>query len=234
MDAILTFLLEKSPYAIWLLVGGCAVWLYSRLKNKGEKAKDRADDAHEKMEKLPCKEHGEKIDKLSALPDKVGELPCKKHEEKMDILVALDAKVDGILQTMQTLGGGKKNLIQAYSPINISEYGNTVSEEIELKKYIGENWEYISNMIDQNAKSMNLYDIQQFCFNLVVSEPEKVLSPQGYDAVKSKAYLEGIAAIQILQLTSILIRNKYFEENGLSIDDIDIHDPNKMNPPTPL
>jgi len=143
----------------------------------------------------------------------------------MDVLVALNAKVDGILEAIQTMGGGRKSLVQTFSPLNISEYGKRVSDEIGLEKYIDDNWEYISSHISSNSESLNLYDIQQLCFNMTLIDPERTLSTKGYDIVKSKAYLEGMSAVSMLQLASIIIRNKYFEENKLNIDDIDEYTP---------
>jgi hypothetical protein len=188
-----------------------------------------------KLRHQPCKEHSKKIDDIIPLVTKVKELPCKRHEDKMDVLISLDskvngldAKINGILQAIQIFGNNKP-LVQSQSPVNVSPYGKQIAEDLELDKYINENWNFISNYIKDNSVSLNLYDIQQLCFNLTIIEAENVLSEEGYDKVKLRAYKEGLPVVSILQLASIMIRNKYFEENGLDTEDIDKHTPNKTN-----
>jgi hypothetical protein len=74
---------------------------------------------------------------------------------------------------------------------------------------------------------MNPYDIQQLCLNYVLIGTDNVLSREGHDRVKSKAFILGIAIFDLLQAASILIRDRFFKENDINISDIDQYDPEK-------
>jgi hypothetical protein len=213
MDAILNFMLEKWPYAVWIMVGGIIVYLYFTIKNK-------ADNAHQKIDNLPCDIHKGRLNKY--------EDSLNKCNEKMNTIEVLNAKFDVMMQTLQTLTGGKgKSIIQSFSPISLTEYGKGLAEELNMEKYISHNWEAISNYIKDNSESMNPYDIQQLCLNYVLIETDKVLSKEGHDRVKSKAFILGIAIFDLLQAASILIRDRFFKENNINISDIDQYDPEK-------
>lgn len=56
MESLLSFMMEKWPYAVWVAVGGIIVYLYFTIKNK-------ADNAHAKIDNLPCGTHKETLDK---------------------------------------------------------------------------------------------------------------------------------------------------------------------------
>ncbi|MDL2323228.1 hypothetical protein LJC52_04490 [Bacteroidales bacterium OttesenSCG-928-A17] len=183
----------------------------------------------------PCSSHEEKIGKISSSVEKINTLPCtrhenflNKHQEKISAIEAMNAKLDGILSTLQSMGGGNNPLLQAHSPISLTPYGKDLVTELNLEKYIDENWAKISKYIEENSSSMNPYDIQQLCFNYTVVKPDDVLSIEGYDRVKSKAYLMGIPSVNLLQATSILIRDRYFKEHSIDVMDIDRHDPSKI------
>jgi len=205
MESFLSFLLEKWPYGIWIVIGGIVVYLYMTIKQKANDADKNADEAHIKIEKLPC----------------------EKHLEKVDSIDAINAKVDGILQAIQMLGGNNQRpLIMSHSPISLTDYGRELSKELDLESHIRSNWNATSEYIETHSESMNPYDIQQLCLNYVVSHPEEVLSKDGYDKVKSKAYQIGTQVIYILQAAAIIVRDTYFKEHNINVDDVDKHDPN--------
>ena len=241
MDAIITYLAENWISGIWLIVGGAIVWIYWDIKNKAGKAKDKAEDAHSKIGELPCDRNAEKISNIETvnvkieervieIRDRISELPCEKHAEKISVLEAMNAKLDGMMQVLQSIRKGNENsgaMFQSQSPINLTEYGQSIIDSVNAMDYIDSNWEMISGNIEKNAVSKNPYDIQQYCFDYVLLNAESVLSKEGHDKAKTKAYELGIPIINILQAAAILIRNKYFEGHDMNIADIDEHDPNK-------
>jgi hypothetical protein len=213
MDVLFSFMLEKWPYAVWIAVGGVIVYLYFTVKNK-------TDNAHSKISNLPCDTHKETLNKY--------EESLNRCNEKINIIDVLNAKFDVMMQTLQTLTGGKgKSIIQSFSPISLTEYGKELAEELNLEKYISNNWETISKYIKDNSESMNPYDIQQLCMNYVLIEPDTVLSREGHDRVKSMAFILGTAIFDLFQAASILIRDRFFKENSINISEIDRYDPEK-------
>jgi len=199
MDAIITFLLDNWAGAIWMIIGGVIAWLCRGFKVK-------SDEAHTRLDKLPCDKHSEKINQVDVV----------------------NAKLDGITNMVQMLiqkNSGNNEIFQVQSPIGLTPYGIEIAKELEWSKRITDNWEVISNRIDENAESMNPYDIQQFCMNYIIANPEEILTEQGYDKLKLKAYEIGIPAITLLNGASLLIRDKYFDERNLDLGEIDAHTP---------
>lgn len=208
-EILINDFLNKYPASFWIfigiIVGGALVYLYILIKKSSKRSK-------------------------KAMKEVRG-LPCDLHSEKLNKIDAVDAKIDGIMQTLQLMSGlSKKNsIIQAQSPVNLTNYGRKLIEELEIPNIINENWNIISKYVEDNSKSMNPYDIQQFCFNYVFSKASDVLGEKGHDAVKNKAYELGLPSINILQGVAILIRNRYFEEHNIGISEVDKHDPTKNN-----
>lgn len=208
-DQLTNNFLNKYPASFWIfigiVVGGALVYMFIMVRKSVRKSKKAMKE--------------------------VKNLPCSLHSEKLNKIDAVDAKIDGIMQTLQLMSGLNKgkNIIQAQSPVNLTKYGKSLIDELKMSERIDENWNTISKCIEDNSKSMNPYDIQQFCFNYVITNTSEVIGSQGYDDVKKKAYTLGIPAINILQGVAILIRNKYFEEHQIDVKEVDEHDPDKNN-----
>lgn len=203
---LLIFLINNWTGGIWVFVGGAIVWLYNSVRSSADKAKRSADDAHVKIEKLPC----------------------DKYHDKINGIDVVNAKLDGVLQAIQLLsqvGSGKNKVIQSNSPITLTDFGRNLAEELSMMKYINKNRGSISGYIEENSKSLNPYDIQQLCFNYVLTNPEDVLTHEGYEKVKYKAFDIGEPVISLMQAASILIRDRYFKEKDMTVGDIDAHDP---------
>jgi len=211
MDSTIAFLLDNWPYAIWIVIGGIIVYFYFIIKNKGE-------NAHTRIDNLPCKAHD---DLLTKFDDKLN-----IQNEKLNKIDVLDGKFDVLIQALR-VGTTRKGeqIITFKSPIALSEYGKTLAKELSMEDYISRNWEIISKYIEANSESMNPYDIQQFCFNFVLAKTDEVLSREGYEKVKSKAFILGIAVFDLLQAAAVIIRDRFFEEHKINISEIDQYDP---------
>ena len=181
-----------------------------------------------KVRNLPCTAHSEGIDKIKPLEVKIDSLPCGNHHSKIDNLIALTNRIDGNLSALTAFIKPERSVFETKSPITVSDYGNRISTELGLNSYIDKNWDFIIHYVDEQAESKNPYDIQQICFNLAMSEPVKVLSDEGFDALKRKAYNEGVLLHSFQQLVGILVRERYFKERGIDVWEIDNHDPSKQ------
>jgi len=208
MDSLLTFFIEKWPYAVWIIIGGVIVTFYFKIKN-------RADNAHTRMDNLPCKAHD---DLLVKLDDKLDMQNEKIHEIK-----TLNDKLDLIIQKLPgfPVGVGKSAIIKSSSPVSLSDYGKQLVVELNMENYISDNWRTISNNIEENSKSLNPYDIQQFCINYVLVKPDEVLSIAGNESVKSKAFKLGMESSDLLQAAAIIIRDRFFKEHNIDISELD-------------
>jgi hypothetical protein len=208
------------------------VWLYFQIQNKANKATDEASDAHDKIDRLPCDSHEKRISSIDVtntkldgivqeVYNKIDKLPCVSHGEKINSIGMMNAKLDGIVQMLQLSAPQNKSVIMSQSPIKLTDFGKQLVKDIGISSYVDINWGLISDHITKNSTSMNLYDIQQYCFNYVLTEPEYTLTKDGYDKLKSKAFSTGLSVFSLLQAVSLVIRDRYFEEHGLNVEELD-------------
>jgi membrane-associated HD superfamily phosphohydrolase len=139
----------------------------------------------------------------------------------------LNAKIDIIMQMVLVKPEKKSSIIQSHSPLSLTDYGKQLIYELNVENYLSENWEYISKYITENSKSMNPYDIQQLCFNFIIVNAGKILTQEGYEKLKLKAFNLGIPDGSLLQGVSLVIRDRYFQECNIDLEEIDKNSPQK-------
>ena len=88
------------------------------------------------------------------------------------------------------------------------------------------NWMRIKFLIEENAQSKNPYDIQQFCIEQAVVFPEKFLKEEELAKIKLDAYNSGSSLTSYMKVIAVMARDRYFEEKGINVTDVDIYDPN--------
>lgn len=116
---------------------------------------------------------------------------------------------------------------QSKSPITLTEEGSRVSDELNIKRIIQNNWEEINKKIKQILKKEdNPYNIQQICFD-IGKRYSKITSESEFDYIKTYAFKRGYNLYDFDILFGIEIRDTYFEQEGITVSDIDIHDPLK-------
>ena len=229
MNPVIDFLLKKWPYAFWLLVGGFAVWMYFLVANKASKAKKSADDAHKKIDNLPCDKHKEYIENQK---DNYRDLDLKI--EKMGYGIEYMAKSvsdmsRGLIAVSEKL---KLNVIpatpltQTMSPLTLTERGNAKVSELGIDYMIDNNWDKISSLIEEKSESKNPYDIQQLCTEEALLFPEKFLNQNDIDKLKHDAYLNGEIFQSYMRVIAVLVRDRFFDEHNIDISGVDKNDPN--------
>ena len=200
MDAILSDIFERLPIGAIIIFAiiGAAFW---------------AGSVWRKVKTLPCKDHEEELKKISDIASEIS---------------SLNGKVSVLLMDRGS-SSTDKVAWESNSPIRISSYGKGISESVGLEKFVNDNWDFTYEYIHNRTKgSMNPYDIQQVCFDVAFLESEKVLSTEGFDKLRLKAFSEGVALYDFQRLVGLIARNKYFDQLGINIEEIDKHDPNKQ------
>ena len=187
---------------------------------------------------LQCKEHAAELKALSTISAKVESLQCQQHAADVKELKTLelvvskfDGKLNGILAGLNasnSISSGAP-LVQSQSPLKITSRGQTIADELKIKERISENWAFVNDYINEKASSGNFYDIQQALFDMLLLEAENVLSKEGFDALKFRAFKEGLALYSLQQLAGLVARDMYFEKVGIDIDEIDKYDPTKQD-----
>lgn len=175
---------------------------------------------------------------------RIENLPCTKHEEKIDGHISnhgsmeaniarmattiefIQKSIDGLTQTIQS---NNKNLAdpftQTHSPLSVTPLGMEMVEETGLSKMIDRNWESVNRLIEENATSMNPYDIQQFCIEQAVVYPERFLLAEDLDKIKMHAYTTGNSLTSYMKVVAVLARDRYFSEHGIDIQEVDANNP---------
>ena len=89
------------------------------------------------------------------------------------------------------------------------------------------NWERIGTLIEKEAGSKNPYDIQQFCIEQAVVFPEKFLSEEQVNVLKTDAYKMGLPLTSYMNVVAVMARDRYFKEHGIDVSEVDKTAPNK-------
>lgn len=169
---------------------------------------------------------------------RIDTLPCDTHKEKMHehenavgrIETALEYIQKNIESLSQSIQSNNKGIVtdpftQTHSPLSLTEKGKEIAENLGLRKMIDKKWAEINMLIKDNANSLNPYDIQQFCIEQAIVYPEKFLCQEDLEKMKNEAYRTGILLTSYMRVIAVLSRDRYFEENGIDVSEVDASDP---------
>lgn len=167
--------------------------------------------------------------KLITVEEKVEKLPCDARLERIH---KLEANIS-ILELMKVDISLMKNklipdtLTATHSPISLTEAGKVVAEEIKIKEAVDANKDNILKYIDENSESMNAYDIQQLCIETASIALDRFFLNEDIDRIKTHAFQNGNPLSVYGRLIGVLIRDIYFDERKIDIEEVDKHDPLK-------
>ncbi|KAA6327394.1 hypothetical protein EZS27_023617 [termite gut metagenome] len=206
MNAVICYLITFAPItviAIWALI------YVFRIFRRITKDYDKIQETKEKVDNLPCDSHVKNIDSIlshqNSFKNEIGEVKTSvfSMREKMgghgEDIVKITTSIDYIRQIMDTFiqnsqksnKGTKKRLTQTQSPLSITKYGYGIMEKLGIYEMIDANWSNICYYIEENLKSKNPYDIQQFLIESIAVFPDKFLKNNDLNTVKLEAYKEG-------------------------------------------
>lgn len=131
----------------------------------------------------------------------------------MKLLIEKVSRIEGFLIDKNGAGFAVKE-----SPLRLSKKGEEVSEAIEAVDIIEESWHLISEKIVKKGitKESNPYDIQKACFEIGDNYSDFV-KEERFEPLKSYAFEHGHNLYDYDIIFSILIRDKFFFDNDLSI-----------------
>ena len=121
--------------------------------------------------------------------------------------------------------GIKDAIAKKKSPLSLTELGVEIAEKYSLETMIASNWGKINDILNA-LKTKNPYDIQEYCIETAFIEANKFFSDKDIDKLKIISYKTGVPLFSISRLMGILIRDRYFAENGINVDDVDKSAPN--------
>jgi hypothetical protein len=230
MERFLDFLVTNLPGGGWLLIGGAVVWLYFIIKNKAEKASEKAAEVKARIDKLPCEAHVSILEKLKD-GDRDRDIRIERISTGMEYInknisdisknitaIAEKMKADIIPATVMT---------QSTSPLTLTDKGREKMQELGVDEMLRPNWDSILELISEKAGSKNPYDVQQICLDEAILFPEKFVGAEGLNKLKLDAYRNGDILQSYMRAISVIVRDRYFKQQGIEISDIDRHAPNQ-------
>lgn len=120
---------------------------------------------------------------------------------------------------------GAPTLMQSHSPISLTDIGREVAKELEADILIGRNWDKISTSL-LNVKDKSAYDIQEYCIETASVEPDLFFDAHTQHFIKDFAFKKGMPIQLYLRLLGVIIRDRYFEEKGINVTEVDEYDQN--------
>lgn len=155
---------------------------------------------------------------------------CDKLENKVDYLTRSMndlfkdiALIKGIIESSRRNIGDE--LTQRKSPISLTEKGYDEVEKYNLNSIVDNNWNTIYSNLEKDVTCKNPYDIQTYCIETAFAEPEKFFTQDDILKIKNIAFKNGYALMSYTNILGVLIRDKYFQQKGIKIEEIDKHDP---------
>lgn len=163
---------------------------------------------------------------------KIDSLPCDRHSEKMSehdnavsklntSITFLAKEIDTAMRMFQQQNIKTDSFTQTKSPLSITDKGWEMVHRLSLDKMFEANWPRICQLIDTEVKEKSAYDIDNFCIVNSVVFPEKFLSKEEIDVLKDDAFKNGLTLTSYMKVLAVMARDKYFEENGIDVSDID-------------
>ena len=116
------------------------------------------------------------------------------------------------------------------SPLSLTDSGKEFVETNNLEVMVDSNWQKIAAVL-QSIKNKNPYDLQEFCIETAFTETNRFFSSSDVEKLKKLSFKSGIPLMSITRVMGILIRDRYFKENGIPVGAVDLHDPNKTTEP---
>ena len=175
-----------------------------------------------RIDKLPCDDHSMKMEEQD-----------RRREEMEKRVVRIDATLTYMQKSLdalvQSLQGGQKGtpdpFTQAHSPLSLTLLGEEMVLRTGMREMLQKRWEDIRRMVAEHSVSKNPYDIQQYCLEQAVVFPEKFLEPQDLDRLKTDAFQKGLTLTPYMRAVAVLVRDRYFEENGIDVKEVDASAP---------
>jgi len=200
MEIIFNFLLKDYPELTIIIVNAlvvCAILMWHPIVR----------DARKKLEELTCKEHGQRISDLE-----------KKTEY-------IRGSLDNMRDFHKSLVNRGNSVVDSESPLKLTKTGLKLSDDNKLQSIIDSNWSKVESLL-KGYESQNPYDLQQFCFDIAfmdIAPNSKLqfLTEKDINRLKIFAYRTGESLFSFAQILGILIRDKYFKENNIDVEDID-------------
>ena len=155
---------------------------------------------------------GKWSEKFDTHKERIGNL-----EDMKDNVTKMGVKVDLIYQNTNP-----NPLIQASSPITLTEAGKQIVEQISAQRIFDHNAARLVSMVEKETPG-NAYDIQQASFSVAKNELIKMLLEDDLVNVKRVAFDRGLQLEDVMSVFGIFLRNRILTDKGIPLSEVDDH-----------
>ncbi|MDR1225636.1 MAG: hypothetical protein LBK47_01900 [Prevotellaceae bacterium] len=173
-----------------------------------------------------AKEQGANGNRLHTLEGKIDRLKCGEHISSVNSMhVDMESLRGDIKSIMLSLGITKSGSFNGIytansSPMQLTTKGKEFIDKYSLDSMLYRNWDSIRNLISSKGFT-TAYDIDRFCFEQALIKVECFFTDEDLVRIKDIAFSNGDKLEAYSSMIAVLVRNKYFSDNGISISDID-------------
>jgi hypothetical protein len=122
----------------------------------------------------------------------------------------------------------KQGVAKSKSPVSLTETGHQIAEQLHAEAMIARNWDKIYTNLEARISDKNAYDIQQYCIETATVNLESFFEKNDIDMVKTVAYKDGRPLAFYAPVFGVLIRDRYLQQKGIDVLDIDRNDPGRQ------
>ena len=175
------------------------------ISDKCDTTKNNCDSACDRLDK-----------RIESLRDDVHEIKGDLQYIKSMINVQVNTPVKG-----------QDSMVQAHSPLSLTDVGKQAVIDMKAEEAIAVNWEKIKEIMDVEITNKNPYDIQTYCLEKITIAPERFFDTARIEAFKIYAFQHGRTLFECMKVIGILVRDKYFEVQGIPLAALDGPSPSK-------
>lgn len=192
-----------------VLVGWFVFWLHGKFVTMLANHKALADKCD--TTKNGCDSACDRLDKrIESLRDDVHGIKGDLQYIKSMINVQVNTPVRG-----------QDSMVQAHSPLSLTDVGKQAVIDMKAEEALAVNWEKIKAIMDVEITNKNPYDIQTYCLEKITIAPERFFDTARIEAFKIYAFQHGRTLFECMKVIGILVRDKYFEVLGIPLAALD-------------
>lgn len=145
--------------------------------------------------------------------------PVREHTKSLAKAAELIPKIYGML-----LNHYGTDIFKATSPVSLTDYGKSLSQEIDAQFLV----EKYKEEIKKETANMNAYEIQQYCFDFAenkVLDDLKKTEVERFNKITELAYQQGVDVEKIMRVLGLELRDSILGLVGKTHQEVDDNSP---------
>jgi len=149
-----------------------------------------------------------------------GEIREEIHSLKTAVSAVASELADFRLQVTRAFPA-KAGVLAGRSPISLAEEGVKIAKDIAAEDTVEGNWETIRARIEEAVGGQGAYDIQEFCFREMLTNPRGFITEGDIERLKQKAFEAGLTMDTYYQVIAVIARDRFLAYKGIPVSHLD-------------